>query len=68
MQEFWMSLWTFTWYVSLVIFSLLSVLIIIFGGYDLAALLKSLHTRHVEGLEAHEEVREPFIPPAPPAP
>ena len=46
-QDFWMSLWTVVWFISLGVFSLLSVLVIIFGGYDLAALLKSLHTRHL---------------------
>ena len=52
--EFWMSLWTVVWYASVTIFSLLSILVIIFGGSDLAALLKSLHTRHVAGLAAEE--------------
>jgi hypothetical protein len=46
-QDFWMFLWTAVWFISLGVFSILSVLVIIFGGYDLAALLRSLHTRHV---------------------
>jgi hypothetical protein len=50
--DFWMSLWTGVWFISLGVFSLLSVLVIIFGGQDLVALLKSLHTRHVTALEA----------------
>jgi len=46
-MEFWMSLWTIVWFISLGIFSLLSVLVIIFGGYDLMALLASLRRRHL---------------------
>jgi len=70
MTEFWMSVWTFVWYVSLAIFSVLSVLVIIFGGHDLAALLASLRRRHEEHMATAEEVylEEPAIPPAPPAP
>ena len=46
MQELWMSLWTFLWFVGLGIFSLLSVLVIVFAGFDLVALLTSLRARH----------------------
>ena len=48
----WVSLWTATWYVGISVFSLLSVLVIIFGGYDLAALLTSLRARHLAAQEA----------------
>lgn len=70
MSEFWMSLWTFIWYVSLAIFSVLTILVIIFGGHDLAALLGSLRKRHEEHITTAEEIylEEPAIPPAPPAP
>lgn len=50
--DFWQSLWTMVWYVSLGVFSILSVLIIIFGGYDLMALLASLRHRHLEAQSA----------------
>lgn len=50
--DFWMSLWSLVWFISLGIFSLLSVLIIIFGGHDLAALLGSLKERHGEAVDA----------------
>lgn len=60
MMEFWMSLWTYVWYASLAIFSLLSVMVIIFGGYDLAALLKSLKVRHGEA----QAVEDEYAPPA----
>jgi hypothetical protein len=50
--ELWMSLWTVVWFFGLVVFSLLSVLIIIFGGFDLMALLKSLRKRHGDSQEA----------------
>ena len=52
MHQFWVSLWTATWYVGISVFSLLSVLVIIFGGYDLAALLTSLRARHLAAQEA----------------
>ena len=59
MTEFWMSLWTYVWFVSLGIFSVLSVLVIIFGGYDLAALLKSLKVRHGEAQAIEDEHAPP---------
>jgi hypothetical protein len=70
MTDFWMSLWTFVWYISLGIFSILTVLVIIFGGQDLFALLASLRRRHLEAVTSEEEIylEEPAIPPAPPAP
>lgn len=70
MTDLWMSIWTFVWFVSLGIFSLLSVLVIIFGGHDLAALLASLRRRHLEAVTTEEEIylETPEIPPAPPAP
>lgn len=51
MIDFWMSLWSLTWFASLAVFTVLSVLVIVFGGYDLTALLKSLHTRHLQSLQ-----------------
>ena len=56
----WSWLWTLLWFVGLSVFSLLSVLIIIFGGFDLAALLKSLAVRHGEAQAA--ESAEPPSP------
>jgi hypothetical protein len=60
MIEFWMSLWTYVWYASLAVFSVLSVLVIILGGYDLAALLKSLKVRHGEA----QAIEDEYAPPA----
>ncbi|MCE5237774.1 hypothetical protein LLH23_04700 [bacterium] len=70
MTDFWMSLWTYIWFISLGVFSILSILVIIFGGYDLGALLQSLRRRHLEATTTEEEIylEEPAIPPAPPAP
>ena len=48
MQELWASLWKVVFYVGLSAFSALSVLVVIFGGYDLASLLTSLRARHLE--------------------
>jgi uncharacterized membrane protein SpoIIM required for sporulation len=48
----WMDAWSVVWFVGLSVFSILSVLVIIFGGYDLAALLKSLAARHGEAQAA----------------
>ena len=48
MQSFWEYLWTGIWFAGLGIFSVLSVLVIIFGGFDLVALLRSLHARHLQ--------------------
>ena len=47
-MQFWIALWTVIWFSSLVVFSLLSVLIIIFGARDLVALLANLKARHGE--------------------
>lgn len=52
MQETWMMVWTLVWYISLSVFALLSILVIILGGYDLAALLNSLRIRHGEAQAA----------------
>ena len=62
--QVWSWVWTLTWFVGLSAFSILSVLVIIFGGYDLAALLKSLAVRHGEAQKA--EASEP--PPSPMTP
>lgn len=45
--DFWMSLWTFVWFASLGVFSVLSVLVVWFGGRDLVALLSALRARHL---------------------
>lgn len=50
MTEFWMSLWSIIWFVSLAIFSVLTVMVIIFGGHDLHALLSALRVRHGEAV------------------
>lgn len=55
--QVWSWVWTLLWFGGLSVFSILSVLVIIFGGYDLAALLKSLAIRHGEALKA--EAGEP---------
>jgi len=49
MTDFWVALWTIVWFGGLAVFSVLSVMVIIFGGYDLVALLASLRRRHQEG-------------------
>ncbi len=69
-MDFWMSLWTFIWFLSLGIFALLSVLVIILGGRDLKALLAALRQRHeaAQTQAMAEEIWEPPVPPAPPAP
>jgi hypothetical protein len=51
-MQFWAALWEVIWFAGLGVFSLLSVLVIIFGGYDLAALLTSLRARHLAAQEA----------------
>ncbi|MBM3474277.1 MAG: hypothetical protein FJX75_13490 [Armatimonadetes bacterium] len=62
--QVWSWVWTLTWFVGLSVFSVLSVLVIIFGGYDLAALLKSLAVRHGEAqaAEAGETPPSPEMP------
>jgi len=69
-MDFWMSLWTFIWFFSLSIFAVLSVLVIILGGRDVKALLAALRERHkaAQTQALAEEIWEPPIPPAPPAP
>lgn len=52
--DFWQSLWTAVWFISLGVFSILSVLVIIFGGYDLAAMLAALRQRHREAQAADQ--------------
>jgi hypothetical protein len=46
--DIWTGIWTLLWFAGLGIFSILSVLVIFFGGHDLAALLMSLRRRHGE--------------------
>lgn len=58
MQDFWVSLWAVIWYGGLTIFALLSVLVIIFGGSDLLALLSSLKIRHEEQEAVEAEMAE----------
>jgi len=48
MHEFWVWLWTVLLFAGVGIFSVLSVLVIIFWGRDLVALLTSLRARHRE--------------------
>jgi hypothetical protein len=47
-QELWASVWKVVFYAGLSAFSALSVLVVVFGGYDLASLLISLRARHLE--------------------
>ncbi len=51
MNNFWVGLWTVLWFGGLGVFSILTVLVVIFGGRDLAALLASLSKRHGERQE-----------------
>jgi hypothetical protein len=53
--DFWMFIWTGLWFAGLGVFSLLSILIIFFGGHDLVALLASLRRRHGEAEAAEAE-------------
>ncbi len=55
--DFWMSLWTLVWFASLGIFSVLSVLVIWFGGSDLVALLSALRARHMAAEAAGNQER-----------
>ncbi|MGD9519716.1 MAG: hypothetical protein AB7W28_09375 [Armatimonadota bacterium] len=48
MQDFWIQLWSLVWFGGLAIFSVLAVLVTVFGGADLIALLASLRRRHFE--------------------
>jgi len=64
MQGFWIALWTGLWYGGLAVFSVLSVLVIIFGGFDLAALLASLRQRHLDQQQAEAAATPPL--PGPP--
>lgn len=54
-NDFWMFVWSALWFVGLGIFSVLSVLVIVFGGYDLVALLASLRRRHGEAQASEAE-------------
>jgi hypothetical protein len=46
MEGFWIGLWSILWFAGLGIFSVLSVLVIVFGGRDLAFLFRDLKARH----------------------
>jgi hypothetical protein len=69
-MEFWANLWTAVWFIGLTIFSVLSVLVIIFGGHDLTAMLKSLRDRHLAQQAAEEAAARGEFPHAglPPPP
>jgi hypothetical protein len=62
MQEFWVGAWTAVWFIGLTVFSILSVLVIVFGGYDLTAMLKSLRDRHLAQQAAEAEVAADALP------
>jgi len=47
-MEGWILFWQALWYVGLVVFSVLSVVVAIFGASDLVHLLKHIRTRHME--------------------
>lgn len=57
----WREGWTVIWFGSLAIFSVLTVMVIFYGGHDLAALLRSLRIRHHEELpgDAEAEAADP---------
>ncbi len=44
--EFWKSLWSVTWFAGVAIFTVLSVMITIYGAKDLTYLLRSLNRQH----------------------
>lgn len=44
--DIWMFIWSVVWFAGLGVFSVLSILVIFFGGHDLVALLTSLRKRH----------------------
>ena len=52
MHQFWVSLWTATWYLGLGLFAVLSVLVIVLGGRDLVAMLAALKARHLAAQDA----------------
>jgi hypothetical protein len=64
MHEFWVNLWTAVWFVGLSVFSILSALVIIFGGRDVTALLGALRARHL-AQQAAEAQGEPPMRPSP---
>ena len=68
--QVWSWVWTLTWFGGLTIFSVLSVLVIIFGGHDLTAMLKSLRDRHLAQQAAEEAAAQGESPDAqlPPSP
>jgi hypothetical protein len=68
MAGFWPTLWTVIWYVGLGVFSVLSALIIVFGGHDLVALLASLRERHRQAQAAAAAEAETALPPPPLSP
>jgi len=45
-MQFWINLWTATWFIGLAIFAALSVAIIIFGARDVLHLLRTLVFQH----------------------
>ncbi len=51
MTQLWMDLWTVVWFVGLGVFSVLSVLTIIFGGADLVSMLAAIRQRHLAAQE-----------------
>ncbi|MBM3497910.1 MAG: hypothetical protein FJX74_04485 [Armatimonadetes bacterium] len=70
MHDFWVSCWTAVWFIGLTVFSVLSVLVIFFGGHDLTAMLKSLYERHqaqqaAEEAAARGEFPDAGLPPPP---
>jgi hypothetical protein len=44
-MQFWATLWTAVWFAGLGIFSVLSIMVIIFGAGDLVSLFASLKAR-----------------------
>lgn len=50
-MQFWISLWTLVWFGSLAVFSVLSLLVIVFGFRDLVDLFRTLRERHRKAVD-----------------
>ncbi len=66
MMEFWMSVWSFVWFLGLSVYAVLAVVVSIGGGYDLAAMLASLKQRHLDHQQAEADAAATPPLPGPP--
>jgi len=57
-MQIWIYIWTGLWFTSLVVFSFLSALIIVFGAIDLIVLLRSLKS----GQQEQETIKASYQP------